>query len=189
MPSQQLGRLGNTIAPMPNNLLITGESGVGKTTVLAASVELLKPPKMSGFLSPRLSDDGSDPGWRIIGFGGVSGLVAHPSIRGRHRLGLLGVDLELLNECVATESETFETADLVVIDEIGIIGGWSRSFKEFVNNALDSFVPVIAIVRQKKGEYSDQVKLRDDVNMLEVTAANRNTIRRDIIRWVEALEL
>jgi len=37
---------------MPNNLLLTGVSGVGKSTVLAQAAELLKPWSISGFISP-----------------------------------------------------------------------------------------------------------------------------------------
>jgi len=71
-----------TITAMPNNLLVTGKSGIGKSTVLAKVAELLEPRVISGFLSPRNHDGVTDQGWKIVGFNGVTGIVAHPDIQG-----------------------------------------------------------------------------------------------------------
>lgn len=174
---------------MPYNLLITGESGIGKSTALSQSVEFLSKRRIAGFLSPRVVTDGSDPGWRIEGFNGVSGMFAHASIRGRHRMGLLGVDIDLFERCISSETSALSRSDLVIIDEIGIIGGWSEAFRQFAERALDSTVPTVAIVRQKSGDFSDRVKSRDDVEIWTLNREIRDVMPGDIARWVEATDL
>ncbi len=172
---------------MPNNLLITGESGVGKSTALIEAIEYLEPRTFTGFVSPR-SNIG-DSGWMIESFNGDEGLVAHPSINSRHRLGLLGVDMELFERCVASEAASLGKTETVIIDEIGIIGGWSTEFKKFVLAALDSRVPTLAIIRKKSGEFSDQIKLRSDVKIWEVNTRNRDSISREIAQRVRLFDL
>ena len=145
--------------------------------------------QFAGFLGLREADAESagGPAWRIDGFNGVSGLLAHVSIETGHRLGLLGVDMELFERCVESEHAALSSADVVVIDEIGIIGGWSSRFKRFATAALESTTPTVAIVRQKSGEFSDQVKSRADIELWTVTRENREVVSADIARWVRAL--
>ena len=119
---------------------------------------------------------------------GDSGLLAHPSILTRHRIGLLGVDMELFERCVATEARSLYDAELLVIDEIGIIGGWSAPFRKFVQSALDSRIPVVAIVREKSGEFSDKVKLRSDIELWSVDVNNREAQIHEIVYWVKNLD-
>jgi nucleoside-triphosphatase THEP1 len=172
---------------MPNNLLITGESGIGKSTVLNEAVEYLEPRSFAGFLSPRHAV--RDSGWMIESFNGDEGLLVHESILSRDRLGSLGVDMALFERCVASEAASLDSVETVVIDEIGIIGGWSTALMKFVLDALDSRVPTIAIIRQKSGEFSDQIKLRPDILIWDVDTNNRDSIPKEIASWVERFDL
>ena len=173
---------------MPNNLLLTGVSGVGKSTVLTEAAELLKPRAISGFLSPRTTGAGSQSGWLIEGFNGVSGLVADPSITSTLNMGAFGVDMELFNRCVDVEMASFVGSDLVMIDEIGIIGGWSQRFQAYVTRVLDDTIPVVAIIRSESGVFSDQIKLRNDVELWTVTEQNRSSLAGDIASWVNGVK-
>lgn len=174
---------------MPNNLVVTGASGVGKSTSLALAAESLNPRKISGFISPRQRDGDPTSGWLIEGFNGVSGLVADSSIKSKHRLGSFGVDLDLFDRCVLNEVDSLDATDLVMIDEVGIIGEWSTEFVRFLSRVLDSTVPSVLIVREKPGDLSDQVKSRSDVDLMVVTEQNRETAPGDIQRWVEDHDL
>jgi len=177
-----------TITGMPNNLLITGKSGIGKSTVLAKVAELLEPRVISGFLSPRNQDGLTAQGWKIVGFSGVTGIVAHPDIEGHRRMGSLGVDMELFDRCVGSENGTLSESDLVIIDEIGIFSDWSDIFRNYVIRAMNADVPVVAIVRQKQGEFSDQIKRRTDVEIWTTTEQNSDSMHGDIANWIEGLD-
>ena len=173
---------------MPNNLFITGESGIGKSIALAGAAEELFPRRISGFLSPRNVIAGVDHGWSIEGFNGVSGVVAGREIASDRRLGSYGVDIELFDRCVAAESKALAGSDVVLIDEIGIVGGWSPVFIEYAEQAMQSAVPLVAIVRQKSGELSDRVKKRDDSEVWTVTRENRDDMAGEIAGWVESFD-
>lgn len=173
---------------MPNNLFITGGSGVGKSVALAAAAEELFPRRISGFHSPRNTVGGIDQGWSIEGFNGVSGVVASRDIVSDHQLGTFGVDMELFDRCVEAELESHAGSDVVLIDEIGTIGGWSPRFVEYVEQLTESEIPVVAIVRQKSGELSDQTKQRDDSVLWTVTQVNRDDMPGEIARWVESFD-
>jgi nucleoside-triphosphatase THEP1 len=174
---------------MPNNLLITGESGTGKSSALSRVADDLSSLRTAGFLGLRetIVESAESPAWRIDGFNGVSGLLVHTSIKSRHRLGSMGVDMQLFERCVATENAAMSSADIVIIDEIGIIGGWSDRFLRFTEAALDSSTPTVAIVRLKPGDFSDQVKSREDIELWTVTRDNRETIDTNIAHWARAL--
>jgi nucleoside-triphosphatase THEP1 len=99
-------------------------------------------------------------------------------------MGAFGVDMELFNRCVDVEAASCVGSDLVMIDEIGIIGDWSKRFQDYVTRALDSTIPVVAIIRFKTGEFSDEVKLRNDLETWTVTENSRDSLAGDIASWV-----
>lgn len=173
---------------MPNNLLITGESGVGKTSALSSAVDSLGSVEIAGFLGPRNAglESSGGAGWRIDGFNGVAGLLAHSTIQTRYSIGRLGVDMELFERCIASEYAALSMANVVIIDEIGIIGGWSIEFQRLVESALASTTPTVAIVRHKPGDFSDRIKSRTDVEIWTVTLENREFVSTDIAKWVRA---
>mgnify|MGYP002630748522 FL=1 len=173
---------------MPNNLFITGESGVGKSVALAAAAEELFPRRISGFVSPRNTVGGVDQGWSIEGFNGVSGVVTSRDIVSDHQLGTSGVDMELFDRCVEAELESYASSDVALIDEIGIIGGWSPRFIAYVEQVMESTIPLVAIVREKSGYLSDRVKQRDDSVLWTTTLQNRDDIAGEIARWVESFD-
>ena len=94
--------------------------------------------------------------------------------------------MELFDRCIASDYAASSTASVVIIDEIGIIGGWSIEFQRLVESALDSTAPTVAIVRQKPGDFSDRIKSRDDVEIWTVTLGNREFVSIDIAKWVRA---
>lgn len=169
---------------MPNNLLITGPSGIGKSTVLRNAAEAMKDLRVRGFLSAEIVESGHRVGWSVEGLSGLSGTLAHGSIESEFMLGSIGVDMELLEQIVTKEFLSCEPADLLVIDEIGIIGGWSETFEKAVSLAFDSETPVVAVLREKAGRLEDGVRQRTDVETLSVTAMSRNTLPEVVGRWV-----
>ena len=64
---------------------ILGPSGCGKTTVLRRSVELLRDRCLSGFYTEEIRHRGSRVGFRAIGLGGSSAILAHTNFGGPRR--------------------------------------------------------------------------------------------------------
>ena len=69
-----------------------------------------------------------------------------------------------------------------MIDEIGKMECLSDVFIERTKGALASSVPVVATVAAKGGGFIGDVKRRDDVEIVQVTPANRDALPDRIVQ-------
>lgn len=83
---------------MPNNLLLTGAPGRGKTTVICRVVERSGDRRLGGFYTDEVRYDGRRVGFRAVGLGGSSVLLAHVDFPGRRHVGPYGVDFKGFEE-------------------------------------------------------------------------------------------
>jgi nucleoside-triphosphatase THEP1 len=67
-------------------------------------------------------------------------------------------------------------ADVYVIDEIGRMECMSEIFVKAIVRILDAPVPVLATIAAKGGGFITEVKARPDVEIVTVTAANRDAL-------------
>ncbi len=75
-------------------------------------------------------------------------------------------------------------ADLIAIDEIGKMELTCPSFVEVVPRLLDGSVPVVATVALHGSGLIAQVKMRGDVQLIEVSGHNREQLPEELERWV-----
>jgi len=71
--------------------------------------------------------------------------------------------------------------DLYVIDEIGKMECASDLFVEWAGRALDSSLPVLARVAAKGGGFIGSVKSRSDVEIVQLSAENRNGLPASLV--------
>jgi nucleoside-triphosphatase len=67
-----------------------------------------------------------------------------------------------------------------IIDEIGKMECLSPAFVQAVTRVLDGPVPVVATVAAKGSGLIAQVKVRPDVEIIEVTVANRDRLSEEL---------
>jgi len=117
-------------------------------------------------------------------------VLAHVNQKGPHRVGRYGVNIEDL-ETIAAESvvSAVESDDLVVIDELGRMELFSALFQRVVMEALDSEKPVFGTIQARRNSFLASVRSRDDVNVIEVTSANRDALVASVRNDVAALVL
>jgi nucleoside-triphosphatase len=77
--------------------------------------------------------------------------------------------------------------DLFVIDEVGKMELLCPEFVRAVPRLLDGLAPVLATVAVRGGGLITEVKVREDVRLVEVTEANREGLPADLERWVRDL--
>ena len=65
---------------------------------------------------------------------------------------------------------------LIVIDEIGPMEIRSVGFRAAVNDALDSELPVLATIFSRSLPFTDAIKSRPDVVLIEVSLNNRDQL-------------
>ncbi len=168
----------------PRNLLLTGLSGVGKSTLLKEVGKNLEGAEVRGFFSDAIWDGGLREGWRLDTFDGDGGVLAHSDIQSPHRMGRYGVDMALFERLVDSQFQPDSTVDVYLVDEIGIISSWSPKFVAAMDALLDSRQNVVAIIRVRGGGYVQQAKERRDVEVWEITRENHGNMLDKVLAWI-----
>lgn len=168
------------------NLLITGRPGCGKTTLIEKLAGRFAA-EAGGFLTREIRDEkGLRLGFRIVTLEGRSATLSHVGVSSRVRVGRYGVDLQALDRvAVAALEEALRTKRLVVIDEIGKMEMASEAFRRAVLAALDSPRTVLASIHAHRHPFSDAIKARRDVRLVELTPANRNELPAALEAWLQ----
>jgi nucleoside-triphosphatase len=167
-------------------LLLTGNPGIGKTTVLMKTVSALKKRGIcvGGMISREVREGGRRVGFEILDLGsGRRGWLAHVNQKTGPQVGRYRVNIEDLN-AVGAEAiiEAVEKCDGVAIDEIGPMELFSGKFKEVVRKALNSRKLVIAVVHWKaKDTLISEAKNRQDTETTTVTIENRDKLHKTIV--------
>ena len=159
-------------------LLLTGSPGVGKTTVLMKTVNVLKERgfKVGGMISREVRENGIRTGFEILDFEDSSkrGWLAHVNQRngpvvGRYRVNL--GDLEVIGAKAIMHAVA--DCDVVAIDEIGPMELFSERFREAAGRALKSPKVVLAVVHWKvKDRLVNEAKNLKDAEIITVTPEN-----------------
>jgi nucleoside-triphosphatase len=164
-------------------VLLTGRPGCGKTTLIKRVVNELAQPA-GGFYTEEMREGCGRVGFKLVTLDGREAVFAHvnfPAAAGRERLGKYGLDLSAL-EAIGAEAvrETVAGQKLVVIDEIGPMEIRSAAFCDAVLQALDSEVPVLATIVARSLPFTDAIKVRPEVTLLEVRPDNRKRLVQEL---------
>jgi nucleoside-triphosphatase len=161
-------------------ILLTSRPGVGKTTVFRRVVEALGA-SAGGFYTEEVREGGRRTGFDIVTVDGQRATLSSVRSRSPHRVSKYGVEMESLESVAAPAiHEAVESADLIVIDEIGKMELFSRSFQESVVAALNSGKPVLGTIMTGRHPFADEVRRRPDVDVVEVTDGNRDALPGEI---------
>ncbi len=171
---------GKGISSLKKNLFVTGMPGTGKTTLIRKVLERLPPGlAASGFFTAEIRETGTRVGFSVNTLDGRRGVLSHIRVEGGARVGRYGVDVAGFEGLILPLLERGR-ARLYVIDEIGKMECFSRSFCDGVRVLLDSQVPVLGTVAMKGGGFIAEVKSRSDVALYEVTVRNRDHLVEEI---------
>jgi nucleoside-triphosphatase len=157
-------------------VLLTGRPGCGKTTLIKRVVNHL-PRGAGGFYTEEIRDGGTRAGFKIVTLDGDEVVFAHVDFKSRERLGKYGLDLSALERIgVDAVRQAIQAGRLVVIDEIGPMEIRSPIFREAVNEVLDSELPLLATIFARPLPFTEVIKSRPDVTLIEVRPDNRDRL-------------
>lgn len=177
------------------NFLITGPPRSGKTTLLMEIINQLKKEKLkiSGITCPEIRQGGTRKGFKIVNLEtGEEGTLAevNPTAKGP-KIGKYTVNLEDLDEIgTKTIIDAVENeADVVIIDEIGVMELQSKKFQQAVKKALNSNKPVVGIIHRKSNHPLLQaIRRRQDTKIYQIERTTgktgREQIKKDIVEKV-----
>jgi nucleoside-triphosphatase len=157
-------------------VLLTGRPGCGKTTLIKHILNGL-PQRFGGFYTEEIRDQGTRVGFKVVAIGGGEAVFAHVDFKTPERLGKYALDLPAL-EAVGVDAirKAVQGERLIVVDEIGPMEIRSASFREAVVDALDSELPVLATIFLRSLPFTDAIKSRPDVELIEVRPDNREEL-------------
>jgi len=168
-------------------ILLTGRPGCGKTTLIKRVVNSL-PRRAGGFYTEEIRDGGTRTGFKIVTLDGEEAVFAHVDFKSPDRLGKYGLDLSALEKSgVGTVRRAVRARRLVVIDEIGPMEIRSAIFRDAVTEALDSEVPLFATIFARSLPFTDAIKSRPDVTLIEVRPENRERLVSELSDKIRAL--
>jgi nucleoside-triphosphatase THEP1 len=167
----------------PQNILLTGLPGCGKTTLVESLIHP-RHPSFRGFFTRESREKGRRVGFAIITLEGRQGILAHEKSRNRPRWGKYGVHLEELERLAVPSMNPSQPDEIVIIDEIGKMECLSPLFREALVRVLNSSNRVVATIAMKGTPFIEEVKSRPDVVLLQVSEANRSSLAESLHRFL-----
>ena len=168
---------------------ITGLPNVGKTATLAAICRKLERDDfvVGGMITRAYRPP---PGDERVGFyvenweTGEKEVFSSKEFNTKYKTetddGVYFVDLEPLDRIgvkAIRDSIEDEEVDIIIIDEVGKMEMHSEAFNSAVKAALDCPKPIIMTLHKKsRNPLLQDLRRRDDVRILEVTAVNKNLL-------------
>jgi len=170
------------------NILITGNAGVGKTTLIQSIISKLNV-SAGGFYTAEVRDEnGKRWGFKIISLDGQESVLASVEIISHHKVGKYGVDVAAMDRVgVPAVRSALNDSEIIVIDEIGRMELASKQFRNVIAQALDSPKPVLGTVAIKDTNFARKAKERADTKIIKLTRANFSEVATHIERLLKGM--
>jgi len=167
-------------------LFLTGSPGIGKTTLIRAVVDRLEEVTCAGFYTEEKRQRGERVGFRISTLNGEEGSLASVG-RKEPTIGRYSIHVEEFEKLVLSNLDPGITrADLYVIDEIGKMELLSRKFRSKIVDLLAQPTNLLATIAKRGKGFIEQIKGRNDIELIEVTRKNRDQLAEEIARKIKA---
>jgi nucleoside-triphosphatase len=166
-------------------LFLTGVPGVCKTTLICAIVKRLDELTCAGFYTEEKRQRGQRAGFRIVTLTGQEATLASLG-RKAPTVGRYSIHIEEFEALVLSHLDPETTpADLYVIDEIGKMELLSSKFRSKIVDLLAQPTDLLATIARRSEGFIEQIKRRNDVELIEVTRKNRDHLPEDIERKIK----
>lgn len=172
-------------------ILLTGEPGTGKTTLLKEVLETLKSYRSwKGIITEELKTNGIRSGFQAINSENISYLIAHISlIESNHTVGKYKINLDAIDNFITDEIQTFQNQfpfienpkPILVIDEIGKMQMLSESFNQTIKDVFAlKEIDIIATITKDKDLWPNCLKNRKSITTYELNETNYKTTKDQI---------
>jgi nucleoside-triphosphatase THEP1 len=167
------------------NILITGNPRVGKTTLIKRVVETTGK-MVVGFVTSEIRENNRRIGFNIESYSGIKLLLASKENKtSRYRVASYGVYLDNVDTIVDQVEHDLDKQnyELIILDEIGKMELFSSKFKLFVERCLEQNC-VLGTIMLRDNSFTQRIKNRSDTRIYQLTEKNREQAEEDIIRMM-----
>ncbi len=168
---------------MKSNIFLTGAPSSGKTTIIKKVIDGLQCPA-NGFYTEEEKQNGRRVGFLMHTLDGQSGYLAHQDISSEYRIRRYGVSIDNIEQ-IAVPAITPVGDQMIILDEIGKMECFSELFQQAVVNALNAPNRIIGTITLGGSDFIRGIKDREDIEILEVTLDNRDTLAGLILKEID----
>ncbi|GAA0121151.1 MAG: methyltransferase domain-containing protein [Clostridium argentinense] len=170
------------------NLFLTGEIGVGKSTLLKKLIEKINT-SIGGYVTERVIDNNTLKYNLISLYDGTEEYTIS-----KMPLNGCSNDIEIFlssfNEGIFSVLEkSFHERNAIIMDELGFMESKAYKFKDIVLKLLDSSNTVIGVLKKRDCEFLNSIRNRNDVVILEVTKENRDCLLEELLAILNKFEV
>lgn len=167
---------------MPLKILLTGEPGVGKTTAIKRLLSAF-PHHFAGVYTEEMRDGDVRVGFRMCDLDGNAGILAHLAYTHLPQVAGYGVDVAVVDQIGTAAIQRALVANrALVIDELAPMEFFSLAFISSMDAALASPLDLLAGIVYRPDPVADAIKARPDVELITLTAANRDHVVESLLR-------
>jgi len=162
------------------NLFITGNPGVGKTTIIKKLAHILPPNYINGFYTEEIRSGFKRTGFSISTFDGYEKTMSHVDFKSGYRVGKYFVKIESIDEIVIRLKNMQPEPKLYLIDEIGKMESFSPTFRNWVEDLIKCKTPIIASIAIRGNQWIESVKKIAGFQTMELTPKNRDGVAKEL---------
>ncbi|MGL6173849.1 MAG: nucleoside-triphosphatase [Cellulosilyticaceae bacterium] len=174
---------------MKKHIFLTGESGVGKSTILKRVIAALNI-KTTGFVTLPYYIEGTKQGFYLSSLVEVQNYANNTPISvqvGAKKCVGIRETFETLG--VESLEESCRGDQIILMDELGRLEREAIEFQNQVMNCLDCGQRVLGVIKLCQEPWLENIKKREDVLILEVTKDNREDIFAKVLVELERMVL
>ncbi|KAJ48802.1 nucleoside-triphosphatase [Clostridium tetanomorphum] len=164
------------------NIFLTGEKGIGKSTIIHKIIKRYEYSIGGYTVIPIIRENFKYFYITSINNGIENSLMAIGDINKKKIIHIYEDALE--NFASKLINSDINKKEIIILDEIGFIESQCNNFKTAVMNALDSNKIVLGVLKDFNGDFINKIKKRKDVIIFRVTKENRNILPEIIYKKI-----
>jgi len=167
---------------IPKNIIISGKIGVGKTTIVKTLLSQLSL-QWGGYITNRIKEGGITIAHEMVTSDGRREVFAHQKWTHLPQYGQMGVQVEVFEKLgIETLCQARQTADIIVMDELGFMEANAMQFITEVCSCFNSDLPVVAVMKKLATDFWYDLLSPAASRIYNVTPQNRKDVLSEIIK-------
>lgn len=176
---------------MAKNIVIAGLPGTGKSTLLKLVLDSYDG-MMTGLITTETKENEKRVGFKMgIHYKGANEnpfarTIAHVGIDSQVSVSKYRINVSEINKQASERLRAgFGPHYLLYLDEVGEMQLYSKTFTELAEVYLDApNICIMTVSKKYKSTFIDAIKKRDDVELIELTPENRDSMKMYILEKI-----